>query len=160
MKKTFTIALAALVFTACNNTTTTETATDTTITDTMAAMPLTTDTTVAVTYTPGEGDVIYKDNKVYVMKNGVWVEAEKDITLGNDVVVYKTGSAERAGKKIKLKEGEAVDATGRFFDKAGKAIANAWDDTKDAIDDAAKAVDKTAKKVGNKIDTIINGKNK
>lgn len=159
MKTIFVIAIAAASFTACNNAGTGSTDTDTIITDssftdTMPAAPVTTDT-VTSAYTPVEGDVIYRDNKVYVMKNGTWVEANNDVTLDNGAVVYKTGTVKKDKQEIKLKEGEMVSKTGNFFDKAGHAFSNAWGQTKDAVKDAGKAIDKTAKKAGAKVDSIV-----
>ena len=158
MNRIFVIAFAAASFTACNNTNTSSTDADTTITDTMATIPEATDTVTTITYIPAEGDVIYKDSKVYVMKNGAWVEADNDVTLDNGVVVYKTGTVKKDKKEIELKEGEVVNKAGNFFDKTGHAIANAWDDTKDAVGDAGRAVSKTAKKAGKEIDTLVSGK--
>jgi hypothetical protein len=158
MKKIFAIAFAATSFIACNNSNTESTNTDTISTDTAVIAPVPTDTATAVTYVPADGDIIYRDSKVYVMKNGAWVETENDVTLDNGVVVYKTGKVRKADKEIELKEGEVVNKTGNFFDKSGHAIANAWDDTKDAVKDAGNAVGKAAKKVGKEIDTAVNGK--
>ena len=155
MKKIFVIAFAAASFTACNNATTSSTNTDT-----LANMPVATDTATVLAYTPAEGDVIYRDSKVYIMKNGAWVEADNDVTLDNGVVVYRTGTVKKDKKEIELKEGEVVNKTGDFFDKSGHAIANAWDDTKDAVEDAGNAVGKTAKKAGKKIDSVVSGKHK
>src|ERR1700761_2660434 len=108
MKRIFLIAFAAASFTACNNTSTSSTNADTLTTDTMANMPVAPDTVATVIYAPVDGDVIYRDSKVYVMKNGAWIEADNDVTLDNGVVVYRTGTVKKDKKELKLKEGEVV----------------------------------------------------
>ena len=82
------------------------------------------------TYTASEGDVSYRNGKVVVYRNNEWVETDKDVNLDNGVVVRRNGRVERNGKTVELREGETVDRTGRFFDKAGNAIEDAWDATK------------------------------
>lgn len=159
MKKFPAIIIAAMLAASCNNSTSTTDTTDT-IATTDPTMPvITTDADTTVAYVPADGDVIYRDEKVYVRENGNWAEAKRDITLDNgEVVYYKTHTIKKDGKTIELKANETVSKTGRFFDRTGQAIANAWDDTKDAVSDAGKAVGKTAKKVGKEIDTAVTGK--
>jgi len=150
MKKFIVIAFAACCI-ACNDTETdNDTFEDSTAVDTVVA-----DTITTVSYTPVEGDVSYKEKKVYVMKNGEWVEAKEDVKLDNDVIIYKSGKVVKNDKEIELKEGEIVNKTGDFFDKTGRAVENAWDDTKDAVKDAGEAVGDAAKKVGKEIDTAV-----
>ena len=48
-----------------------------------------------------------------------------------------------------------VNKSGDFFDKTGRAIDNAWQDTKRAVKDAGEAVGDAAKKVGKEIDTAL-----
>lgn len=163
MKKSFAPVILITLMVACNSSTDTS-ATDTTTsimaTDSMAPA-VNSDTVVSVTYSLAEGDVIYRDGKVFVMKNGDWAEVHEDVILDNGAVVtYKTRTVKKDGKVIELKEGEIVNKTGNFFDKSGHAIANAWDDTKDAVKDAGEAVGKTAKKVGKKIDSAVSGDHK
>jgi hypothetical protein len=150
MKRIFSLAFVAILA-ACNNTATTVTDSDTVASETI----VTPDTAATVFYTPVDGDVIYKDGKVMVMRNGQWVETDKDITLENGVVIDKTGKAKRGKVEIKMEDGNIVSKTGNFFDKTGKAIDNAWEDTKDAVKDAGKAVGHAAEKVGKKIDTAL-----
>lgn len=146
MKKFFPIAMAALLA-ACNSSTTTVSDEDTALTDTPD--------TVTTVYAPVDGDVIYRDDKVYVMRNGEWIEAEDDVTLDNGVVIYKTGKAKKGDVEIELEDGEMVNKSGDFFDRTGRAIDNAWQDTKRAIKDAGEAVGGAAKKVGKEIDTAL-----
>jgi len=150
MKKIFSLGVIAMLA-ACNNTTTTVTDKDTVTNEAI----ITPDTVTTVVYTPVEGDVIYKDGKVMVMRNGQWVETNEDVTLANGVVIDKTGKAKKGKVEIKLEDGEIVNKTGNFFDKTGKAIDNAWQDTKDAVEDAGKAIGNATKKVGKEIDTAL-----
>ena len=158
MKKLIPAAFMALLA-ACNSSTSTTSAEDT-----MVVAPntdVTPDTATIVTtevYTPAEGDVIYKDGKTMVMRNGDWVVVDKEITLDNGVVIYKDGTVKKDKEEIKLEEGEVVNKAGNFFDRTGKAIDNAWQDTKDAVKDAGQAVGDAAKKAGKKIDTIFDKK--
>ena len=86
MKKIIAMAFAGLSLAACNNDADTASVeTDTT----------TTTTTTTTTYTPVDGDVTYRENKVMVMRNGEWVEADDDVTLDNGVVVYRTGKVKK-----------------------------------------------------------------
>lgn len=146
MKKFFPIAIAAMMA-ACNSSTTVE--------DKDTVLATTPDTVTTVVYTPVDGDVVYKDDKVFVMRNGQWVEAEDNVTLDNGVVIYTTGRAKKGDVEIELEDGEMVNKSGDFFDKTGRAIDNAWQDTKRAVKDAGKAIGKTAKKIGKEIDTAL-----
>lgn len=150
MKKVLPFAVAALLA-GCNSS-----STEVTDTDTIVAVLPATDPTIV--YTPVDGDIIYKDGKTMVMKDGQWVEVSDTITLENGVVIDKTGKATKDGIVIRLDEGEVVTKTGNFFDKTGKAIDNAWQDTKEAVKDAGKAVGDAAKKVGKEIDTAFSDK--
>ncbi len=153
MKKFIPVAIVALLA-ACNNTSTTKTDNDTVVTTTTTVPANVT----ADVYTPVEGDVIYKNDKVLVMHNGEWVVADEDVTLDNGIVIDKHGKAKKGDVEITMKDGEVVSKTGNFFDKTGHAIDNAWQDTKDAVKDAGKAVGKAAKKVGKEIDTTFSNK--
>jgi hypothetical protein len=160
MKKILVMAGAALWLTACNDTKTDGTVDTTTQTTTTSTNPDTTgygDTTATTTttssstaYTPAEGDVTYRENKVKVRRGDAWVDANDDVRLDNGVVVYRTGKVKKDDHEIVLKDGEVVNRTGNFFDKSGRAIENAWDATKEGVKDAGKAIKKTAKKVGEK----------
>ena len=145
MKKLFVLAIASASIIACNDDTQTksineDTRDNSTVTETPA--PATT-TTV---YTPADGDVTYRDHKVLVMRNGAWVETEKDVTLDNGVVVYKNGKVVKDNDEIELKDGEVVNKEGNFFDKTGQAIENAWKDTKSGV-----------KKAGNEVKDAVDG---
>ena len=153
MKKLSVIAFAALLLGACAESTRDNKDSTTIGSDKEAT------TTTETTYTPQEGDVSFKDNKVLVMKNGAWVEADEDVTLDNGVVVYRTGKVRKDNKEIVLEDGEVVTRTGNFFDRTGRAIEKAWYDTKDAVKEAGKDVKKGAKKVGDKVEDAVDGKN-
>ncbi len=150
MKKLMLIAIAAATFTACNDSATT-TETTTVETDTMGSSPAMTSN-----YTPGEGDVMYREEKVMEYRNGVWVETTTKVTLEDGAVVSKNGVVTKDGKEVKLEEGEAVSKTGRFFDRAGQGIENAWDATKKGVNEAGEAIERGAEKVGQKTKEIIN----
>ena len=149
MKKVFPVVIAAM-FAACNTTTTTNTDNDTVVTETTVP-----DTVSTVVYVPVDGDVLYKNDKVMVMRNGEWVETDKTVTLDNGVVIDKKGKARKDDVEIKLEDGEVVNKTGNFFDKTGRAIDNAWQDTKRAAKDVGDAIGDAAKKTGKEIDTAL-----
>ena len=150
MKRTIVLAFAAFSITACNNN-------EAGTTTTADSIQSTTNETTTTTYTPADGDVKYSGNKVMVMKNGAWVEADEDVKLDNGVVVYRNGRVERDGTEIELREGEVVNRTGEFFDNTGMAVANAWEVTKEGAKDSGRAVKKTAKKVGEKVEDALDG---
>ena len=135
MKKLFVFAIIGASLLSCNDTTETTTTTDTTNS---------TDTTTHAAYAPSEGDVSYRNGKLMVWRSNEWEEADDDVTLQNGVVVRRTGKVERDGKVVELEDGEVVDRSGRFFDKAGNAIEDAWDATK-----------KGAKKVGEEVKDVF-----
>ena len=56
-----------------------------------------TTSTTTTTYTPGEGDVTYRDKKVRVRRNNDWVDADKDVTLDDGTVVYRDGRVKKRG---------------------------------------------------------------
>lgn len=151
MTKIFVMALTALCLAACN-----DTASDKTTT--ADSTKITTATTT--TYSPVEGDVKYEGQKVLVLRNGSWVEADADVNLDNGVTVYKTGRVEKGDYEIELRDGEVVNRSGDFFDKTGNAIANAWDATKDGVSAAGRAVKKGVSKVGDKIEGALDGDKK
>lgn len=159
MKKIIALAVIAASFAACD--TQDKKVTTTEGTDTTGAV-----TTVSTTYTPGEGDVMYKDGKVMVWRSDNWVEAEGDVTLENGIVVRRNGEVRRDDKVVVLHEGETVNRSGNFFDKTGAAIDNAWDATKKGVskaadatekgvNKAADAVKKAGKKVGEKTKEVV-----
>jgi len=158
MKKIIALAVIAASFSACD---TQDKKVTTTETDTIAITPI-----VSTMYTPGEGDVMYKDGKVMVWRSNNWVEAEGDVTLENGIVVRRNGEVRRDDKVVVLHEGETVNRSGNFFDKTGAAIDNAWDATKKGVskaadatekgvNKAAEAVKKAGKKVGEKTKEVV-----
>lgn len=149
MKRIIPIAFAAVLLGACADT---ERDNSTIDSDTQTT---TTTTTTQTTYTPSEGDVTYRENKVKVMKNGEWVDADKDVTLDNGVVVYRTGKVKRDNKEIELEDGEVVNRSGDFFDRSGRAIENAWEDTKEGVKKAGKEIEKGTKKAGEKVEDAV-----
>ncbi len=140
MKKILAIALFATVFTACNNE-----AENTKPEDTLGTKEVTT------TYTSADGDLTWKESKLYVYKNGEWVLVDKDITLADGTIITVNGEVKKGDKTINLKEGEKVTTVGEFIDNTGKKIENAWDATKEGVSDAADKVKEGAKETGEKI---------
>ena len=144
MKKLFAIAFLAVGFVACNNDAETKDNADTLVVDT--------DTTVVVeqpviTYT--EGDVSKKDGKVVVYEKGTWVPVQKDIVLEDGTVVTVSGEAKsKDGKVYVIEDGYYVTRAGRFFDRTGAAIENAWDATKEGVKNAAEATKDGLEKAG------------
>src|SRR5690606_7444431 len=121
---------------------------ETTVIKTDSFAPVTTVEPVTVSkYTPAEGDVTYRDNQLMVWKGNEWVLADQDVTLDNGVVVYKNGEVKKEGKTVKLEDGEVVTGVGKFFDKTGEAIEDAWSSTKKGVKEAGDAIDKAAKDV-------------
>ena len=100
MKKIFAIAIAVVSSTACNNIeTSNDTRDSSTNSATTTATPSDTTISASTTYTASDGDVTYRDKKVRVMKNGEWVDADKDVTLDNGVVVYRSGRVKKNSKR-------------------------------------------------------------
>jgi pSer/pThr/pTyr-binding forkhead associated (FHA) protein len=116
MKKIIVTALAAVSLAACNDNTGTDATVNTTdsvssTTETTGSSMGTTDTgttssttttTTSTTYTPGEGDVTYRDKKVRVWRNGQWVDSDNDVNLDNGVVVRRNGRVTRNGKEVEM----------------------------------------------------------
>ena len=161
------VAAVALSFTACNSqqqsSTTVSSDTTVKVTDTIATLPVTD------LYVPVEGDVMMKDGKVVVWRNNTWVVPEGDVTLTDGTVITKDGLVKKDGQTVVLEEGEAVNNSGNFFDKAGHGISKAWDATKKgvskageatgkALKETGKAIGKGAKKVGEKTKELVIGK--
>lgn len=155
------IAFAALTLAACNdssdntatetndaNSTTMDTNMDTTTTTT-------TSTSTNMAYTPGEGDVTYRERKVQVYRNGAWAETDEDVRLDNGAVVGRNGRVTREGKEIELEDGEIVNKTGNFFDRAGNTLEKGWDKTKAGVREAGKDVGNAAEKAGDKIKDAV-----
>jgi len=147
MNKIFLAAGMAFTFIACNNSTdsTTSTNADTSTNAAAAATP----------YTPAEGDVSYKSGKVHVWRNNDWVETDRDVTLDNGVVVRTNGHVEKDGNTVVLEDGEVVNKSGKFFDKAGNVIEDAWQGAKKGVKKAGEGIEKGAKKVGEEVKDVF-----
>ena len=157
MKKIILMALVAGSFAACND----EKKTEVTTTATDTSMTVTPDETVSITttasvYAPAEGDIIYRGGKVMVWRNGMYVASDNDVTLDNGIVVNRNGQATRNGVVVTMEDGETVTRSGRWYNKAGEGIDDAWDATKKGVRKAANAVEKGAKKVGEEIKDVVN----
>lgn len=168
MKKIFFLAAVAFALVSCNNSgDTTMNEDDTATLQSPPADHTHVDMDAATIYQPGEGDVRWQNEKLLVYENGTWREAEKDIALDDGTVITVKGDARnKEGKTITLKEGESVKKTGRFFDKTGRAISDAWDATKEGVknageavkegaEDAGKAIKKGADKAGKKAKELV-----
>lgn len=138
MKKFFLMAASVVFLFACNDTA-----------DNTSVKADSTDHAANASdgYKASEGDVSYRNGKVVVWRNNEWVESDEDVKLENGVVVRRNGEVERDGKIVVLKDGEVVDRTGRFFDRAGNAIENAWGDVKEGVKEGAKDVKEGVKDV-------------
>ena len=156
MKKVF-IAAPLILLMACtdNNKGTTVDNTDP-VTVTNADTAVTDHTYVKKSYAPGEGDVIYRDKKISVWRNGAYVESDKDVTLDSGIIVKRNGEVSRKDKTIKLEEGEVVSKTGEFFNSVGEKIEDGWDATKRGMKKAAAEVEKAAEKTGEKVNDAVN----
>lgn len=147
MKKFVLMASVVALLASCDSTTNTDTVVDG---DTIG--PVATETVTTKTYTPGEGDVTYRNNTVLVWRGGEWVKTDKDVTLDNGVVVYQNGEVKKEGKTVRLEDGEVVTSVGEFFDATGKAVSDAWDSTKKGVKQAGDALEKAAKDVKESVD--------
>ena len=129
MKKILIMLFFTTIIIACN-----DESTDTTTT-------IKSDTTSnAARYSPAEGDVTYRNGKVMVWRDNDWVVAEDDVTLNDGVVVRRNGEVERGADVVVLEDGEVVDISGRFFDKAGNAVEDAWQGAKKGVKKAGEEV--------------------
>lgn len=155
MKKLIVVALVATTFAACGDQNKSEVTTVDTDTSTVVTTEPTTQNTTTV-YSPAEGDVTYRDGKVMVWRNGNYVAADKDVTLDNGIVINKNGQATRNGEVVVMEDGEVVTTSGRWYNKAGEGIDDAWDATKKGVRKAANAVEKGAKKVGEEVKDAVN----
>src|SRR5690606_19345322 len=122
MKNLMAIALITASLVACDNTANNETV--------ESSDTNTTTTTTTTTYSPAEGDASYRNGRLMVWRNDNWVEADDDVRMENDVVVYRNGEVKRNDDVVVLRDGEVVSRTGEFFDNTGRAIEDAWDATK------------------------------
>ena len=153
MKKIFGLAIVSMAFLACNDNESPSINEDTRDTSTTAI-----ETPAPATdnvYVPMDGDITYRDNKVHVMRNGAWVEADKDVNLDNGVVVYRTGKVKKDGREVELEDGVVVTRDGNFFDRTGRAIEDAWDATKEGVKKAGNEIEKGAEKAGDKANDAV-----
>ncbi|RYZ22438.1 MAG: hypothetical protein EOO16_09130 [Chitinophagaceae bacterium] len=120
----------------------------------------TTSTSSSNAYAPSEGDVSRSNGKVVVYRNGQWTSTTSDVRLDNGATVNSNGRITYNGQDRDLEEGEHVTKAGRFFDKAGNGIENAWDATKSGVKKGAKAVGNAAEKVGSKVKDAVTNDNK
>ena len=164
MKRLLMVATVAMSMMACNDqqSSTTQVVTDSTgmsrmNADTaMVTTPSSTTTTTSNVYTPSEGDLRYRNGKLEVYKNGQYVIAETDVTIDNGVVVRRNGEVVRDGQTVRIEDGGTVTRAGRFFDKAGEGISDAWDATKKGVQKAGEAIKKAGQKVGEETKKVVN----
>ena len=156
MKKVF-IAAPLFLLIACNDNNK-----STTLPNSDPAMATNADTQISDhtyvkrVYSPAEGDIIYREKKINVWKNGAYVEADNDVTLDNGIIVKRNGEVSRKDKTVKLEEGEVVSKTGEFFNSVGEKIEDGWDATKRGVKKAAAEVEKAAEKTGEKVNDAVN----
>jgi len=158
MKKTLILVFATATFIACNEAgrdTAGDDYRDTTSISSPSGLDNPADENLDNAYTPRDGDVSYRDDKVVVMRNGEWVTADDEVTLDNGAVVYPDGRVKKEDKEIRLDDGETVDKTGNFFDRTGKAIEKGWNDTKEAAKEMGRDVEKAAEKTGDKVEGAL-----
>ncbi len=171
MKRIFVFALAAAMFTACDNKNTSETTVTTsdtsamssgmnadtaTMTDGTTTTTMSGDATTTNRYVPAEGDVMYRDKKLMVWRNGAYVQAETDVTTDNGVIVRRNGEVTRNGDVVILEDGQTYSRSGRFFNSAGEAIEDGWDAKKKGVKKAGQAIKKGANKVGEEVKDVVN----
>ncbi|MEO6129252.1 MAG: DUF6799 domain-containing protein [Ferruginibacter sp.] len=157
MKKIIAAGIICLAFTACTDSAkTNDVTTTTTTTDTTSIMDPKVDTVAtAVVYTPAEGDVIFRNGKVLVWHSNAYVVTDKDVTLESGVVVKPNGEVVRDDETVTLNDGEAVSATGRFFNKAGNVIEDGWQGAKKGVKKAGEGIKKAAKKTGEAVKSVV-----
>lgn len=136
-------------------------------TGTSSTTTTTTSTSSSQAYAPAEGDVTRRSGKVMVYHNSNWVSADRDMNGDNGVTISRSGTVTRDGQTVEIQEGETVNRSGSFFDKAGNAISNAWDKTKEVGKDVGhgakevgKEVGHAAKKVGSKVKDAVDKDNR
>ncbi len=151
MKKILAMFTISALLGACagnetEDTSTMQTNDSTTVIQSPADTAITTATTTTTVYTPAEGDATYRNGKLMVWRNSDWVEADNDIKMDDGVVIHKNGEVKKDDKVVVLDDGEVVNRSGKFFDKTGNAIGDAWDATKKGVGKAGEAIGKAAKK--------------
>lgn len=143
MKKIFLTAFVAAALMACNSTDTDDNTTTTATADSS------TNTMMSTTaYTPSEGDVTFRNDKLMVYRNNGWEETTKEQTVGNGIVVHTNGAVTNGEQTDTLTDGQVVSHSGTFFDKSGRAIKDAWTSTKHGVGEAGEAVGHAAGEAG------------
>jgi hypothetical protein len=150
MKRFLVLAIAATTLYAC-----TDTANDNAATDDRDEAPISSPSTTNDAYTPSEGDVTYRENKVRVYRDGDWKESDNEVELENGAIVHEDGRIVKENKEVELEDGEVVTRTGNFFDRTGKAIEKGWEDIKQGAREMGKDVEKGAKKAGDKVEGTV-----
>jgi hypothetical protein len=151
MKKYALIAISCLAFAACANRDK-ENPNDT------STVTTTTTTEETIAYKPVDGDMMYSNGKLMVMRNGTWVEADDDVKVEGGIVVYRNGHVTREDKTVVLSDGEIVDHSGNILDRTGRAIDNAWQDTKQGVKEVGREARNAAKEVGQEAKEAVDGK--
>ena len=155
MKKIFLMASVVTLLSACNANTedSTVVSTDTLGPVNSTEAPVTTTETLVVhKYTPANGDVIFKNNQLMVWRRNEWVKVDKEVRLDNGVIIYENGEVKKEGKVVKLEDGEVVTSVGKFFNKTGDAINDAWGSTKKGVKKVGEALDKAGKDIKETVD--------
>ena len=113
MKKILGLAIVSMAIFACNDAESPSINEDTRDTSTVIETPP--PATTETVYVPAEGDYTYREKKVLVMKNGEWVEVEKEVKLDNGTIIEKDGTEERGAPNIKTQR--KINRTGLGFMK-------------------------------------------
>ena len=121
--------MAALtILAACNNNSTTNTATDSSNVyrgaDTVMNTPTPPmdSTTLLKPRVSAEGDIMMKNGKIMVYKKSNWENMNGGITLSNGGKISTTGDYTQKGRKWKLKEGYTISTNGEIMDNQGKIM--------------------------------------
>lgn len=154
MKRILALAIAASTLYACG-----DVENDNATIEDRNEAPISSPSEETTVYTPVDGDVTYRDNKVHVWKDGEWKDADDEVKLDNGAVVYKDGHVKKDGKEVELEDGEVVNKTGAFFDRTGKAIEKGWDDVKAGAKEMGRDIEKGAEKAGDKIEGAVDNDN-
>lgn len=160
MNKIIAMAIAAVSLVACNDRGTDTTSTENATVDMRDTTTTYNSTNGANAYAPVEGDVTRRNGKVMVMRNGEWVEADKDVRMDNGVVIYRDGRVVRNGQEVRLEDEEVVDRTGNFFDRTGRALEKGWDKTKEGAKEVGRDVRDATRKAGDKIENAVDNDRK
>lgn len=155
MKRFLALAIAASTLYACG-----DAQNDNAAVDDRDEAPISSPAPETEVYTPAEGDVTFRDNKLRVWRENEWKDADDDVTLDNGAVVFRDGRVKKDDKEIELEDGEVVNKTGDFFDRTGHAIEKGWNDVKAGAKEMGKDIEKGAEKAGDKIEGAVDDDNK